>query len=214
MNLKLQLITGDINQIESLDFLLLGHKNPLCEQIRKETSSDFRVRDSESWMFPHQYKFLEAPSYKWKKVAAIKFRANGKISETQFVRISSPIATALKQQNIRSIGILPPTWRNPSYCALGIIYAIWINGYAAAFGARSSYPEAMKEIYPSPAGVAFKIISQVGTAEFENVLKDDCELMWRFLKRLLKQQSESPWTHQYKSFRRISVKFDVTKIQI
>lgn len=60
------------------------------------------------------------------KVAAIKFRSNGKLNKNQFVRISSALTTALKQPHIKTIGILPPTWRNPSYCALGVIYLLLI----------------------------------------------------------------------------------------
>jgi hypothetical protein len=213
MNLQLELITGDVNQIGDLDFLLLGHRNPLRRQICEETSSVFQPIESESWSHPHQYEFLEAPSYKWKKVAAIKFRANGKISETQFVRISSPIKTALKQPDVRNVGILPPTWHNPSYCALGIIYSLWLLGYAAASGARSSCPGVMKELFPSPANVRFKIISQTGTEHFENVLKDDCDLMWKFFKQLPK--GELSWTdYSYKSYGKIPVRFEVTKIQV
>lgn len=217
MILKLELITGDINQIGNLDFLLLGHKNPLRDQICRETDSDFEIIDSESSWFPHQYEFLDVLSYKWKKVAAIKFRANGRISETQFVRISSPIHTALKQQGIRSVGILPPTWRNPSYCSLGIIYSLWINAYAYESGARSSYSEILRELYPSPAEVTFKIVSRTGIEHFEDVLKDDCDLMWKFVKKFLKQQKKnSPWLYYYpyKKCRKIPVSFDVTRIHI
>jgi hypothetical protein len=213
MNLQLELITGDVNQIGDLDFLLLGHKNPLRRRICEETSSVFQPIDSESWSYPHQYEFLEEPSYKWKRVAAIKFRSNGKISETQFVRISSPISTALKQPDIRSIGILPPTWHNPSYCALGIIYSLWLLGYVSASGARSPYPEVMKELFPSPAKVKFKIISQTGTEDFENVLKNDCDVMWKFFKQL--QKKELSWTGcSYKSYRKVLVRFEVTKMDV
>jgi len=180
MNLNIELISGDVNQVGGIDFLLIGHKNPLREQIRRETDASFKIMDSESWMFPHQYELLEAPVYKWKQVAAIKFRANGKISETQFVRISSPITTALKQPSIESIGILPPTWRNPRYCALGVIYSLWIIGYAHV----SSKGLVRKLFFPSPAHAQFKIISQTGTEYFEEVLKDDCHLLWKFVREL------------------------------
>ena len=96
MHLQLELITGNANHIGNLDFLLLGHKNPLRGQICEEADSVFQPIDSESWSHPHQYEVLEAPSYKWKKVVAIKFRSNGKTNESQFVKISSPINTALK----------------------------------------------------------------------------------------------------------------------
>lgn len=109
MDLNVELITGDVNLLGDLDFLLIGHKNRLRQQIYRDTKSSVRSVNSESWMFPHEYELLEAPSYKWEKVVAIKFRANGRISETQFVRISSPISMALKQPGIESIGILPPT---------------------------------------------------------------------------------------------------------
>ena len=118
MNLNIELINGDVNQVSGIDFLLIGHKNPLREQILRETNVSFKIMDSQSLMFPHQYELLQAPVYKWKQVAAIKFRANDKISETQFARISIPITAALKQPSLKSIGILPPTWRNPSYCCL------------------------------------------------------------------------------------------------
>ncbi len=213
MNIQLELITGDVNQIGDLDFLLLGHKNPLRQQICEETNCLFKPMDSESGSHPHQYEFLEAPAYKWRKIAAIKFRANGKISETQFVRISSPISAALKQPDIRSIGILPPTWRNPSYCALGIIYSLWLQGYAFASGARGPFPDVMKEIYPSPANVKFKIISRTGTEHFENVLRNDCDVMWKFFKKLLKQEL-SQTGYSYKSYRKVSVRFEVAKVQV
>ncbi|NER78477.1 MAG: hypothetical protein F6K42_02650 [Leptolyngbya sp. SIO1D8] len=214
MNLNVELVTGDVNAIESIDFLLIGHKNPLREQICRETNSFFKSVESESWMFPHQYALLEAPSYKWKQVAAIKFRANGKISETQFVRISSPIATALKQAQIDSIGILPPTWRNPKYCALGVIYSLWIIGYAAASSARSPYPDVMNELFPSPENVNFKIISQTGTEYFEEVLKNDCDLMWKFIKELCKQRKDDLWSYPYKYWKKNPVTFNVSKSMV
>ena len=208
MNLNIELINGDVNRLGELDFLLIGHKNPLREKICRETDSTFRRVDSESWLFPHRYELLEDPSYKWKTVAAIKFRANGKISETQFVRISSPIATSLKRSHTQSIGILPPTWHNPSYCALGVIYSLWIIGHAAASGARSPYPDVMRELFPSPSNVTFKIISQTGTEYFEEVLKDDCNLMRNFVKRLCKQQKDTPFVSTYKQLRKIPVTFN------
>ena len=100
MNLQVELITGDVTRLGELDFLSIGHKNPLRECICRESETTFNIVNSESWMFPHQYELLESPSFKWKKTAAIKFRSNGKISETQFVRISSPICTVLKQPSI------------------------------------------------------------------------------------------------------------------
>lgn len=211
MNLNVELISGDVNKVDEIDFLLIGHKNPLREQICRETDSSFEIVDSESWSFPHKYELLEAPSYKWKQVAAIKFRANGKISETQFVRISSPIASALKQPQIESIGILPPTWHNPEYCALGVIYSLWIIGYAAASAARSSYSDILSELCPSPSDSKFKIVSQTGTEYFEAVLKDDCDLMWKFIKKLCKQQKDDPWSPSYKNLKQISVTFNVSK---
>lgn len=73
MNLNVELITGDINQVGDLNFLLIGHKNLLREQICRETNSAFESTNSESWFFPHQYELLEAPFYKWKRIVAIKF---------------------------------------------------------------------------------------------------------------------------------------------
>lgn len=211
MNLNVELVTGDVNRVDSIDFLLIGHKNPLREQICRETDSLFKIVDSESWMFPHKYELLEAPFYKWKQVAAIKFRANGKICETQFARISSPITTALKQSQIKSIGILPPTWHNPKYCALGVIYSLWLIGYAAASGARSYYPDVMIELFPNPANVKFKIISQTGTEHFQEVLKNDCDLMWKFVKKLCKQRKDDPLIPPYKHLRKITVDFNISQ---
>lgn len=210
MNLNIELITGDVDRVGGIDFLLIGHKNALRDRICRETDACFKIMDSESWMFPHQYELLEAPFYKWKQVAAIKFRANGKISETQFVRISSPITTALKQPQIKSIGILPPTWRNPHYCALGVIYSLWIIGYAHV----SSKGLIRKLFFPSPAHAQFKIISQTGTEYFEEVLKDDCQLMWQFLKELCEQRKDDYLFYSYKRFQRINVTFNVSKISI
>ncbi|MGB8703230.1 MAG: hypothetical protein WCD18_27755 [Thermosynechococcaceae cyanobacterium] len=75
MNLQLELIAGDVNRIGDLDFLLLGHKNPLRKQICEETDSVFKPIDSESWSHPHQYEFLEEPSYKWKRVGNMSITA-------------------------------------------------------------------------------------------------------------------------------------------
>ncbi|HEY9878518.1 MAG TPA: hypothetical protein V6D29_08680 [Leptolyngbyaceae cyanobacterium] len=211
MKLRVELVTGDVNQLGELDFLLIGHKNPLREQVCRETNSVFKKMDSESWLFPHQYELLETPSYKWKRVAAIKFRSNGRISETQFVRISSPISTALKQPHTESVGILPPTWRNPQYCALGVIYSLWVIGYAAASGARSSYPDVMSQLYPNPSGVTFKVISQTGTEYFTEVLQNDCMLMWDFVRKLCKTQKDSFFGFSYKLLRKIPVTFDITE---
>ena len=207
MNLNIELISGDVNQVSGIDFLLIGHKNPLREQILRETDASFKIMDSESWMFRHQYELLEAPVYKWKQVAAIKFRANGKISETQFARISSPITTALKQPLIESIGILPPTWRNPRYCALGVIYSLWIIGYAHV----SSKGFVRKLFFPSPAHVQFKIISQTGIEYFEEVLQDDCHLLWKFIKELCEQRKDDYLFDSYKQFKRRNVTFNVSK---
>lgn len=212
MNLDIELITGDINQLDKLDFLLIGHKNPLYEQICRETNFSFKEVYCKSWMFPHQYKLLEVPFYKWKQVAAIKFRANGKISETQFVRISCPIETAVKQPQIESIGILPPTWRNPEYCALGVIYSLWIIGYGAAFYLQSSYSNEMREFFPDPTNKKFKIISQTGTEYFEAVLENNGDLMWKFIKKLCKQRKNDPWLYYpYRKFKEIPVSFNVSK---
>jgi len=210
MKLNVELITGDVNKVDGIDFLLIGHKNPLREQICKETGSFFKGVDSESWFFPHKYELLEVPSYKWKQVAAIKFRANGKIDETQFARISSPICTALKKPQIESIGILPPTWRNPEYCALGVIYSLWIVGYAAASAANWSYP-GMSELFPNPANRKFKIISQTGREYFEEVLKNDCDLMWKFVERLCKQRKNHLVRIPKNTVKKNTVIFNISK---
>ena len=211
MDLQVELISGDVTRLGELDFLLIGHKNPLRADICRESAATFNSVDSESWMYPHQYELLESPSYKWKKTAAIKFRSNGEISETQFVRISSPISTALKQPSIRSIGILPPTWHNPQNCALGVIYSLWIIGYAAASNARSPYPEIMKDFCPNPANTTFKIVSQSGIEYFEEVLKDDCSLMWDFVRNMCSQNDS---LHSYRKWREVPVTFKIEKYMI
>ena len=208
--MRTAIISGDVNQVGNIDFLLIGHKNLLRNRICKETDASFKIMDSESWMFPHQYELLEAPSYKWKKVVAIKFRANGKISENQFVRISSPIATALKQPSIESIGILPPTWRNPRYCALGVIYSLWVIGYAYV----SSKGLVRELLYSNPEPTQFKIISQTGTEYFEEVLKDDCQLMWKFVKELCEKPKNKSLFYSYKQYKKMNVTFNVSKISI
>ena len=181
------------------------------ERICQESNATFNMVNSESWAFPHQYELLESPSYKWEKTAAIKFRSNGKISETQFTRISSPISTALKQPSIRSIGIVPPTWHNPQYCALGVIYSLWIIGYAAASNETSDYPEIMKDLFPSPENTTFKIISQSGIEHFEEVLKDDCSLMWDFVRNIC---SQDDLLYTYEEWRELPVIFKVKKYMI
>ena len=211
MNLNIELMTGDVNQVDRIDFLLIGHKNPLREQICQETASLFQSVDSESLMFPHKYELLESFSYKWKQVAAIKFRANGKISETQFVRIISPIATALKQPQVEYIGILPPTWRNPQYCAIGVVYSLWCIGYAAASSEKFSV---MRELFPDPTNAKFKIISEMGTEYFEAVLKDNCDLMWDFINKLCERQKDDFMFYSYKQLKKIPVTFNVSKISI
>lgn len=214
MNLNVELITGDVNKVDGIDFLLIGHKNPLREQIRKETGSFFKTVDSESWIFPHQYELLTVPSYKWKQVAAIKFRANGKIDETQFARISSPITTALRKPQMKSIGILPPTWRNPEYCALGVIYSLWIVGYAVTSAANWSGPDLASELFPNPTNKKFKIISQTGTEYFEEVLKNDCDLMWKFVERLGQQRKDDLFGIPTITIKKNTVIFNISKILI
>ena len=118
-------------------------------------------------MYPHKYELLQAPAYKWKRVAAVKFRPNGKVNETQFARISEPIGTALKQSRIRSVGILPPTWRNPSYCALGIIHSLWTIGYAAEVLPKTALRDTAGKLVYNAANTQFKIISDTGTEYFE-----------------------------------------------
>lgn len=216
MNLDIELITGDINQVESLDFLLLGYKNPLREKICKQTNSVFQSIDNEGWSFPHQYELLTHPSYKWKKVAAIKFRSNGKVHETQFARISSPLSTAIKQPNVKSIGILPPTWRNPSYCALGVIYSLWLIGYvhACSINYRHITSETIKQLYPNPSGVKFKIVTLNGIEHFEKVMQNDYEIMWDFLKQLGNKQQNNLFKFSYKRLRKTLVIFNVTKTSV
>ncbi len=215
MNLDIELITGDINQVGNLDFLLLGHKNPLREKICRETNSTFQNIDSESGWFPHHYELLANPSYKWKRVAAIKFRSNGKLNETQFSRISSALTTALKQSNVKFIGILPPTWRNPNYCALGVIYSLWLIGYASANFTKSFYPyitsDIIRQVYPNPTNVKFKIVSYTGIEHFEEVLQNDCTIMWDFLKTICKKQQNNPFKFSYKQLRNIPIIFNITK---
>ncbi|HBQ97531.1 MULTISPECIES: hypothetical protein [unclassified Roseofilum] len=55
MNLNIELVSGDINEVGELDFLLLGYKNPLLEQIARETHASFKSIESASWMFPHHF---------------------------------------------------------------------------------------------------------------------------------------------------------------
>jgi hypothetical protein len=217
MNLSIELITGNVNQVNELDFLLMGHKNPLRKQICRETDSTFKVINSESWFSPHQYEILEAPSYKWKNVGAIKFRSNGKLSETQFARISGPISTALKRPHIQSIGILPPTWRNPSYCALGVIYSLWTIGcVATASRVRPRFPELMDELFPNPSNKTFKIISQTGTDSFEEILKNDFKIMWDFFDQLCEQQKDNPLVSQseLQQLKIIPIAFNITRIKL
>ena len=47
MEIKLELITGDVNQIDDLDFLIMGHKNHLRDRILKETDSKFYVLEDD-----------------------------------------------------------------------------------------------------------------------------------------------------------------------
>lgn len=214
MIINLELVTGDVRRIGQLDFLLMGHKNPLRDEICRETGSQFKTVKSESWLFPHHYEVLNAPDYQWRKVAAVKFRANGKISETQFVRISSPITAALKASHIQTMGIVPPTWRNPGYCALGVIYALWVIGYAAVSAARSPYPDLMGEPFPDPSHVTFKVIAQTGIEHLEAVLKDDCHLMWGFIQQLCQQKKDELFAPDYKTLRKIPVKFNVKNLVV
>ncbi|WP_310488825.1 hypothetical protein [Chamaesiphon sp. VAR_69_metabat_338] len=216
MEIKLELITGDVNQVGDLDFLLMGHKNHLRDRILKETDSKFDVLEAKSWLYSNQYELLEAPEYKWKRIAAINFRPNSgrSLSETQFSKISRVISVALKSFNAQSIGILPPTWRNPRYCALGVIYSLWITAYSNQANAVAPY-NILQELYPSPASTNFKIISLTGTEYFEEVLQDDCKLMWNFIKAFCKQQNanNAAWfsSPQYKQFKKYPVTFNISK---
>ncbi len=216
MEIQLELITGDVNRVDDLDFLLMGHKNHLRDRILKETGSKFNVLEAESLMSSNQYELLEAPAYKWKQIAAINFRPNsgGRLSETQFSKISRVIGVALKSFNSQSIGILPPTWRNPRYCALGVIYAIWITAYSNQANSTAPYT-ILQEFYPSPASTNFKIISLTGTEYFEEVLQDDCKLMWDFIKAFCNQQyaNNAAWfsSSEYKQFKKYPVTFSISK---
>ncbi|GAB4525249.1 MAG: hypothetical protein Tsb0014_04430 [Pleurocapsa sp.] len=154
---------------------------------------------------------LETPDYKWKTIAAIKFRANNKVSETQFARISNALSIAIKNFDAKNIGILPPTWRNPQYCALGVIYAIWLMGYSGEFISKSSYPEVAATYYPNPQNVIFKIISQTGTGYFEEVLENDCQIMWSFLKKLNNKNKDNFLSFDYQELKKMRIQFNVTK---
>ncbi|PSM46911.1 hypothetical protein C7Y66_22560 [Chroococcidiopsis sp. CCALA 051] len=66
----------------------------------------------------------------------------------------------------------------------------------------------MTELYPNPSNARFKIISQTGTEYFEEILKDDCRLMWDFIKKLCEKQQSI----KYKQLRKICVAFNITKI--
>lgn len=218
VKIKLELITGDVNQINDLDFLIVGHKNHLRDRILKETGSKFDILEAKSLLYSNQYELLEAPLYKCKRVAAINFRPNsgGKLSETQFAKISRVINVALRSFNAQSVGILPPTWRNPRYCALGVIYSLWMTAYANQSNTMSPYGYILQEFYPNPANTNFKIISQTGTEHFEEVLQDDCRLMWDFIKAFCKQQNDRTlWNApQYETLLRYPVTFDISKIVI
>lgn len=215
MNIKVELITGDVNEIEQLDFMLIGHKNPLRQQICIESGACFIEKESESWMYPHTYELLQAPAYKWKQVAAIKFRPNGKVNETQFSRISNPIGTALEESYVGSVGILPPTWRNPSYCALGVIHSLLIIGCAAKILPKTGLGQAAGYVAYNAANTQFKIISDTGTEYFEEVLKDDCLLLWSFIRRYCKKRKDDfLLADSYKQLRRCGVTFDVSKRRI
>ena len=218
MEIKLELITGDVNQVNDLDFLILGHKNNLRDRVLKETGSKFEIRNAKSIFYSNQYELLEAPLYKWKRVAAINFRSNSgrKLSETQFSKISRVIGVALRSFDAQSVGILPPTWRNPPYCALGVIYSLWITAYANQSNAAAPYGDILQEFYPNPASINFKIISQTGTEYFEEVLQDDCKLMWDFIKAFCKQQNDSnAWgAPHYQTLLRYPVTFNISKIVI
>ncbi|GAB4525245.1 MAG: hypothetical protein Tsb0014_04420 [Pleurocapsa sp.] len=54
MQLNIELITGDVRQIDNLDFLIIGSKNQLKQIICQETCSFFQTKNSECMFFPHQ----------------------------------------------------------------------------------------------------------------------------------------------------------------
>lgn len=211
MILNVELVTGDVNKIKDLNFLLIGHKNPLRKEICRETNSVFKLIDSEPSDFPHQYELLEDLSYKWKSIAAIKFRSNRKLSRTQIFRIKSPITTALKADT-QIVGILPPTWRNPDYSALGIVYSLWSIACAYQTASESNLPNDMVvKLFPDPSNVKFEIISVTGIEYFEQVLRNDCELMWNFIQKLYAQEKKIAI---YELIKENYIKFNVTNRSI
>ena len=145
---------------------------------------------------------MEALNYKWKRIAAVKFRANSKINEAQFARISSVVAVALKNFQTKSIGILPVTWKNPEYC-VGTIYAIWLMGYAGECIEKSPYP--------NPKNATLKVISQTGTKYFEEILRNVCQKMWDFWKKLGDKNKDDWLTYSFQELKNSNVEFNLTK---
>lgn len=208
MNLNVELIAGDVNQVRPLDFLLMGHKNPLREQICKETQAAFELVYHQGMLSSHLYELLEAPSYRWRRIAAVKFRSNNKLSETQFSRISAPLVTVLENyDDVKSVGILPPSWRNPQYCALGVVYSLWLLGYA-------EQTSKSVEFSSTPSSIGYRVISNSGIYDFEKVLEDDCKLMWDFIRKLCKAHREDILMPSYRQLRKVPIHFIVTKRQL
>ncbi len=177
MLIKLELVTGDIQQLGELDYVIMGQKNPLRQKVCAETGGGFQAMPSESFLYPSSWKLLAAPNYRWKHIACVSLRRK-RYPESQYSRISEALAYGVKHTNARTIAMLPLSWREPDDVAVGMIYALWCVGLAATGVFKDEYRRCHLQ------DRQFLIVSADSVEPFERVLANDCRLLWQYIRKV------------------------------
>jgi len=208
MVIKLELVTGDIEKLGELDYVIMGQKNPLMQKVCTETGGEFQAMPSESFLYPSPWKLLSAPYYIWKYVACVNVRRK-RYPESQYSRISEALAYAVKQTDARTIAMLPVSWREPDYVAVGMIYALWCVGFAATGVFKQEYRRCHLQERQ------FLIVSADGVEPFERVLENDCRLLWQYIRKVnwvYNQTAKGIFPRQtITDLRRKNITFAITK---
>ena len=211
MIISLQLIKGDVRDVEGIDRLLFGRRCPLRAIVTEETREPFcRQRQWYSGI-EYPYEVLHAYNYRWNTVLSVDFRSHNKLTTMQFLRIYLSLLYVLsRKRQSGSIAIMPFSARNPEYVALGTIYALWLAAHNRSeyWGSQQSRRDKLQ----------FKIISDDGIEPYEAVLANRCKRMWEFLDSVFRRQDVLPWYVRHFSLRRLdaeeTIHFAVEKLEV
>lgn len=177
--MKVTLIKSDIRKAGSFDFLLMGHRNPILQEFRKETKVSFQKIEAPG-AYPHNWFLAEGITAEWNVLAYINFRSHPNFSERNSSRITDTLIHALKYKQAKRIAILPLSWRNPEYVATITIYSLWLLNHAV----NQPYG---KERFGDPENSSFCIITNDSLAPYLRVLENEMSIMWNFVEELIKK---------------------------